>query len=557
MKTKYFFFSFLFFFTITFVSAQEDVGAPLEISGIIKYNEKPLEAVNIVVSKGGKQLENYTTTKNGRFNFDVFSQSTTNKNSIYKIVFSKPGYLTKTLEVNTYIPPEDYDQDPAQKELLVEMIATKFDKVQFDRPFAKMVWQRNIKVYDIDASYAKTVAADEALLKKDPDKFLQELKDKQSKPVNPAEEKYKNDIALADRAFDLKNWELAKNLYNDALKAKPNDKYSKDKIALIDIELAKVSNASMEKENKAKYDAVITKGNTAFNAKKYEDAKKAYTEALTFKAGDVFATNKIKECNDKMGGVANNEKALYEAAVAKGATALAAKKYPEAKLAYTQANKIRPTEQLPKTKLIEIQTALDAIAKTEKENKAKYDAAIAKGNTAFTAKNYDAAKLAYNQALALKQNDPFSQSRIKEINDLQNGAVATANTKAEKAKYDLAITKADAAFNEKKYEDAITGYEEALEVKPNETYPKERIAKADEIIEAEKNKNAPVVLAEPVFDGAKTFSVSKEKQIIQEEKRKLEKKKAQNLSIKYETRNVSTSLLDAVDAFDKKNKNNK
>lgn len=54
------------------------------------------------------------------------------------------------------------------------------------------------------------------------------------------------------------------------------------------------------------------------------------------------------------------------------------------------------------------------------------------------------------------------------------------------------------------------------------------------------------------FDGISLFSTNNEKNRLLEDKNKMERKKTENLSKKYETSNILTSLLDVVEEFDEK-----
>jgi predicted peroxiredoxin len=88
----------------------------------------------------------------------------------------------------------------------------------------------------------------------------------------------------------------------------------------------------------------------------------------------------------------------------------------------------------------------------EKELNDKYTAAIAKGDKALATKDYVNAKAGYNEALALKATEQYPKDKIKEIDTAL--ADLAAKDKAEKdklaaekalnEKYTAAITKGDA-----------------------------------------------------------------------------------------------------------------
>jgi hypothetical protein len=314
---------------------------------------------------------------------------------------------------------------------------------------------------------------------------------------------YKAAIAKADAAFTSKDYPSAKTSYNEALKLKPAEAYPKTKLGEIDAALAKLG---AEKELNAKYDAAIAKADKAFAAKTYDAAKAAYNEALAVKAAEKYPKDKITEIDKIMAELANKEKAekelnaKYDAAIAKGDKALAAKDYPGAKTGYNEAVALKSAEVYPKTKLAEIDKLLadlaakdaaekDKLAK-EKELNDKYNAAIAKGDKALAAKTYDAAKAAYNEALALKAAEQYPKDKIAEITKILADLAAAdaaekdklAKEKALNDKYNAAIAKGDKALAAKDYTNAKAGYNEATALKASEEYPKTKLAEIEKLL---------------------------------------------------------------------------
>ncbi len=86
----------------------------------------------------------------------------------------------------------------------------------------------------------------------------------------------------------------------------------------------------------------------------------------------------------------------------------------------------------------------------------------------------------------------YLNNRIKGIDIYLADKEAKAKAKALKKAYDEAISKGDAAFGKKIYDEAGIYYNEALSLKPEESYPKKRIEKMQEII----TKNVMINLSE-------------------------------------------------------------
>ncbi|MCW3072836.1 MAG: hypothetical protein JWO44_2726 [Bacteroidetes bacterium] len=340
---------------------------------------------------------------------------------------------------------------------------------------------------------------------------------------------YKAAIAKADAAFTSKDYTNAKTSYNDALKLKPAEAYPKTKLGEIDAALAKLAG---EKELNAKYEAAIAKADKALAAKTYDAAKAGYNEALGLKAAEKYPKDKIAEIDKILAELANKEKtekelaAKYDAAIAKGDKALAAKDYPTAKAGYTEASGLKLAEAYPKTKLAEIDKLMGDMAakeKAEKELNEKYTAAIAKGDKALAAKDYPTAKAGYTEASGLKSAEQYPKDKIAEIDKLL--ADLAAKDKAEKdklakekeldAKYQAAIAKGDAALAKKDYAAAKTGYTEAGTLKPAEQYPKDKLAEIDKAMadaskaaEQETKYKAAIAKADAAMK-AKTYDAAK------------------------------------------------
>ncbi|MCX8021141.1 MAG: hypothetical protein N2747_11695, partial [Chitinophagaceae bacterium] len=113
--------------------------------------------------------------------------------------------------------------------------------------------------------------------------------------------KYNAAIKKGDDAFNKKDWNTAKNAYNEALSYKPNEKYPKDQLAAIEKaiadELAAKKKAEEEAKTKAeleaKYNAAIKKADDAFNKKDWNTAKNAYNEALSYKPNEKYPKDQL------------------------------------------------------------------------------------------------------------------------------------------------------------------------------------------------------------------------------------------------------------------------
>jgi len=378
------------------------------------------------------------------------------------------------------------------------------------------------KLAEIDKILADIAAKDAA------------AKDKAAKDKE-LNDKYTAAIAMADKAFTAKDYAGAKTSYTDALGFKPSEKYPKDKIAEIDKiaadaaakDAAEKAKAAKEKELNDKYNAAIAKADQALGINDYKGARATYTEALTLKPAEKYPKDKIAEIDKVLGDAAAKEAGekaraakekemadKYAAAVAKGDKSMTAKDYVTAKASYTDALSFKPAESYPKDKLAEIDKILgDNAAKLatekgkaakeakEKEINDKYSAAIAKGDKAFTAKDYLTAKAAFNEATTLKLAEQYPKDKLLEIEKILADEASKDASDKEKAakekelneKYSAAVARGNKALTAKDWDNAKTAYNEALTVKPNEQLPKDKLVEIERLMaadSADKDKTA-------------------------------------------------------------------
>ncbi|MCB0812814.1 MAG: hypothetical protein KDB87_06580, partial [Flavobacteriales bacterium] len=146
----------------------------------------------------------------------------------------------------------------------------------------------------------------------------------------------------------------------------------------------------------------------------------------------------------------------------------------------------------PKDQLKAIDLALEELArKAEEERQARelqerYDAAIQAADAAFNAADYEDARTKYTEAGEIKPEEKYPKDRLKAIDaaleELARKAEEERLARELQEKYDASIAKADKAFDEERYEQARAAYTEASGLKPEETYPKDRLKAIDERI---------------------------------------------------------------------------
>jgi tetratricopeptide (TPR) repeat protein len=281
------------------------------------------------------------------------------------------------------------------------------------------------------------------------------------------EEQYTSIISNADKLMSEKSYVPAKTEYQKASALKPAESYPKTKINEIDKILADIA---ARKTLDSTYSACISSGDKLMADKSYDQARTEYQKALQLKADESYPKSKMTEIENALAEIARlkaiDEK--YQAALQKADQALLAGNYAAARAAYLEAGKIKPGEAYPSEKIKEVDGKVAEIAR-QKSIDDKYKAAVAHADQLFSAKSYDQARVEYNNALVIKPGEQYPNDKIREIESI------LAEIKAKEDAYKASVLKADQLLADKKFDEARTEYGNALTIKPNEQYPKNKI----------------------------------------------------------------------------------
>ena len=267
------------------------------------------------------------------------------------------------------------------------------------------------------------------------------------------------DIAVknGDQSLNDKKYDAALTFYRNALSLLPSEKYPSQKIDEITVITGK------QKESDDNYSKTIAEADKLFNKNKFDEAISSYTKALEFKPDAAYPQQKITEAQGKIAASKSKDNS-YTTAIADGDRLLAESKYNEALTAFELANSIRPFEGYPISKLSEISFLLN-----------KYTKSVEKGDKALASGNLDVAFKSFQEAQKIKPSEQYPLDKIAEIK------VATATQQQTDEKYTTALKTADQLFAGKEYSLALASYTEASELKKNEKYPQDQVAKINKI----------------------------------------------------------------------------
>lgn len=469
----------LFFLSISNYYAQTNY----KIDGVVKENGKALQGAVVSINNfNGEKVKDILTVATGTFSFALKADEE------YTIIVTKEGYISVKLLYSTIGMSEDEAKKlkgssnpeiilfplPSEPKLLLRT------KEFVNKPLASCYFSSDdVKMICDDDEYNSML---EKLKKLEQDAFEEKNKDALAAQK---ETKYKTTIASADKEFDAKNYAAAKALYTEAAALKPQEQYPKDKVnqcSKLISEIAQNEKQAKEKEINDKYYAVIAKADKALAAKDYVGAKQAYSEASGIKATEQYPKDKIKEIDALTAAAAAKDKAekdklarekdiadKYNAAIAKGDAAMFSKNYTAAKTAYAEAMAFKPSEQYPKDKIAEADKLITEAAQKDKEAKEKeisdkYNAAISRADKLLAAKDYKAAQIAYTDANSVKPNEQYPKDKLAEITK-----IIAENEAKDKAAAEAAAKEKERLAKEKeindKYAAAITKADAAFATK--------------------------------------------------------------------------------------------
>lgn len=513
-------------FLISSLSYSQDFTLIMEM--VITDDGKVMSGANVNVFRDGQFVEKVTSDSKGRV--DVALKPGGN----YEIAIGGNFYIKKKLEVNTNnVPAEDLNGEvyfPAEVDIFKKIDGMDYSILE--KPIGKIKYNPEIAAFDVDMEYTKSMKSKLQQLQED---YLAQ-KEKEAELQEQKQEEYDAAIKLADKAFKNEEWLEAEKQYKKAAELMPIETYPTFQLAELESKLLEA------KQQEEQYNTAIQLADDAFESKDYQKAKAEYQNAVNIKPGDEYAQNRLQESQDLLANAAKVEQ-NYLAAIEKGDNALKVNELETAKTAFEEAAKLKPSETYPQNKLAEIESVLakkkakeeeyqqtiktaddalaakdyeaakaaymkaadlkpveaypkDQIAKVEglmaeaAKVEQNYLAAVEKGDNALAAQDYAAAKTAFEEAGKIKPSEEYPKNKIKEIEDY------LAKQEAKEEEYKTKIAEADQLLADKSYESAKTAYEAAAKIKPQETYPKDKIGEIEtalaQLAEKEENYKAAI-----------------------------------------------------------------
>jgi hypothetical protein len=254
--------------------------------------------------------------------------------------------------------------------------------------------------------------------------------------------------------------------------------------------------AKMEKEMEKllkEFNDLIVKGDQAMTGGKFAEAVSKFEAATKVIPNREPAPTKLAEAQAALDAenAAKELEQRYNNLIASAKADIGKQKWKEAREAATEAGNLKPNEREPKDLLANIEKELEAI-----EKRARYDQIVANADKEFNAKNYAISIDKYEEALKLFPAEKYPSDQIKAARKfIDEQLAAAADEEARNKRYNELIKSADGNVDRNEYEAAINKYKEALDVKPEEKYPKDRIKYVEDLIAKAKKAESDALAA--------------------------------------------------------------
>jgi hypothetical protein len=241
---------------------------------------------------------------------------------------------------------------------------------------------------------------------------------------------------------------------------------------------------------KAEFDELMLKGGQKMIEKKYQEAMDKFSAAKKIFPDNKDAIAKYEEAKALFDAeqAGKELEARYKKYCDDGEKAMSSKNWQQAKNQYTEAQKLKPEERLPKDKLAEIdkQLALEA-------NREEYDRILVDADAKFNNKDYAVCIKKYQEASKLIPSEEYPRSQIVKAQAALDALMADeANRQKLEQRYKDLLQLGERNVKDKNYETALTNYEEASGLKPEEQLPIDKMNEIRKILDdlAAKEKEA-------------------------------------------------------------------
>lgn len=396
-------------------------------------DETVLGGASIKLYKGDKVIDQ--TFSDGGGYFSIFVPA----NDEFELKVTKEGCFTKKIYINTKDVPEEAQKLDIKPSISIEgFILSKplpgIDYSGLEQTLAKIVYIPKDKNFGDEEMYTKEGLA-----------LVARIEEAEMALINSFCEANK----AGDEAVKKEDCVLAKKMYTNAMTLLPGEQYPVTQMSKVGEcfktreEIAKRAEEMIAKQAmEEKYVEALKKADDAFNTKNWTIAKEGYTEALSVKGSEQYPKYKLaaveKMIAEEAVAKSNADKAAeakakYDAAVKRGDDLFAKRVWTDAEDAYYEALGYLSNEKYPKTQIVAINKML---SREFPGNDKKYKDAIAK-TSKLEPEYVQAIKKTYEDALTYESDASYLK---KKTNEPAAPVKNSEHVKAMLAKYPAGLT---------------------------------------------------------------------------------------------------------------------
>jgi tetratricopeptide (TPR) repeat protein len=476
--------------------------------------KKKLEGVTVQVFKDGMVFDTYNAGTTGKYDFKLPLGFT------YDIKFSKSGeYLAKVIRIDTRnIPEEDrYGGFDMNVDGTLFPYRQGFNTDLLREPLAKATYNPSEDGLSFDFAYSEQKA-------KEIDAEFKRL-DEIEKNLAKLKADFEKFIKDGDQKMLEKKYADAITNYRGALGVFPDDPTAKTKLA--DAQ-AKLDEENANKDLEARYKKLLEEGDAFFEQKKYTEARDRFTKAKDLK-NQAYEKEMLHKIDLAISDGQN--RAIYTALIEDADKKFTNKDYAVSIEKYKEASKLYPTESYPKDQILKAESALKDLLANEAERmrlEKEYQDKLALGARSQDEEKLEQAIGHYKAASELKPSEQFPKDKIVELEALieqrraqkeLDDANAAENAERERIEkeYQEIIAAADGLFTEQKLPEARERYEAALLVKSEAQYPKSKIETIDLLLAqlAQNEANAAQAMADSLAASAEAERLAAEQRLAE------------------------------------------
>ncbi|MBK9290781.1 MAG: hypothetical protein IPM52_04015 [Bacteroidetes bacterium] len=293
---------------------------------------------------------------------------------------------------------------------------------------------------------------------------------------------YRNEVLVTEllkeaaSAYERQNLRLALEKYNKVLEINPEHELASQRTTEITFALRQ---QQKQAEDQATFERLLAEGVAKEKSDDFTSAAAAFEKALEIKPGDATAQSGLERVRARIAEInaAREADQRFADLLAQGRNLFTSNELDQALEKLNEALALKPGNQEALAEKTKIET-LKREAEAKNELETRYANLLRQADEAFAKADYKTAELAYTEASVLKPSESYPRERARAAQESLARLLAEA---AQNEQYATIIAEADNAYRQQDFDKASALYTQALDIRPNEDYPKTQLSRISEL----------------------------------------------------------------------------